>query len=93
MRLPREQRRRIEEKEEIAGFLGQSNISEKNLARLKALAASPDAEVARMAELVLEIGESHPYKRKRIQFLIRERKDLLTRHEEMGLAETFLAAR
>lgn len=85
MRLPREKRQFIEEEQEVCGYLAQSNISEKNLARLKTLTASSNPEIAKMAELVLEIGKAHPRKRKRLRFLARERKELLERLEETGL--------
>jgi hypothetical protein len=75
----------IEERQEIAGFLSQSNISEKNLARLEALVTSENSEIARLAEVVLAIGEAHPYKRKRFRFLANERRDLLDQLEEIGL--------
>jgi ribosome-binding protein aMBF1 (putative translation factor) len=89
MKLPKVERQHIEERDEISRFLNQSNISGKNLARLQRLTASSDKEVARMAKLVLEIGKLHPHKRRRIQFLVRERKDLLTQLEEIGLIEMF----
>jgi ribosome-binding protein aMBF1 (putative translation factor) len=85
MRLPKEERQRIEEEQEIWDFLRQSNISQKNLARLKRLAASPNAEIGDMAQLVLEVGRAHPLKKNRLGFLARERKDLLERLEETGL--------
>lgn len=84
-RLPVEERRFIEEEDEIRSFLGQSNISAKNLARLKVLAASPNSEIARFGKLVLEIGRAHPQKRGRLRFLARERRDLLAQLEETGL--------
>ena len=85
MRLPKEERLAIEEEQEIWGYLSQSNISARNLSRLKKLAASPNEEIAGMARLVLEIGRVHPQKRNRLRFLARERKDLLDQLEETGL--------
>jgi ribosome-binding protein aMBF1 (putative translation factor) len=85
MRLPKEERQAIEEEQEIWDYLSQSNISAKNLSRLKKLAASPNEEIAGMARLVLEIGRVHPQKRNRVRFLARERKDLLDQLEETGL--------
>src|SRR5215467_15884922 len=81
-RLPAEERRRIENLDEICGFLRQSHISIKNLARLKVLGACSDEKVYRLARLVFEIGEAHPYKRRRLQFLARERRDLLNGLEQ-----------
>ena len=85
MQLPKEKRQFIEERDEIECFLSPSNISEKNLDRLKILTASPNSEIARMATLVWEISKVHPYKRKRLSFLVRERKDLIIQLEEKGL--------
>ena len=84
-RLPARERQFKEEEDEVWGFLSQSNISKKNLARLKALAASPNPEIASMARLVLEIGKAHPRKRRRLRFLAKERRDLLAQLEETGL--------
>src|SRR5262249_44509931 len=84
MQMPVEQRRHIEETQEICGFLAQSHIYNKNLARLEVLTASPDEEIARMARIVLEIGTVRPYKKKRSRFLIRERRDLFVALCETG---------
>ena len=83
--LPAEKRQVIEQKDEIAGYLTQSNISKKNLTRLKKLAKSSDEEISHWAALVLAIGKDHPRKRKRLQYLTRERKDLMAQLEETGL--------
>ena len=85
MRLPKGEKQAIEEEQEIWGYLSQSNISAKNLSRLKKLAASSNEEIANMARLVLEIERMHPQKRNRIRFLARERRDLLDQLEETGL--------
>jgi len=85
MRLPREKRQFIEQEQEIYDFLTQSNISTKNLTRLEALSTSSNPEIVKIAEIVLETGKVHPHKRKRLQFLERERKDLFAQLEETGL--------
>lgn len=84
-RLPVEERRAIEQEDEITGFLKQSNISQANIVRLKTLAASPNSEIARLSRLVLEIARTHPQKKGRLRFLAREHKDLLAQLEETGL--------
>ncbi len=89
LKLPKAERRHIEEKEEISRFLNQSNISENNLARLQRLTTSSDEEVARIAKLVLEIGKLHPHKKRRIKFLVREHKYLVEQLKELGLVEIF----
>ena len=84
-RLPRDERRQRELGDEITGFLRQSNISEKNLSRLAAVAASEKPEIAELARVVLEIGKVKPHKRKRLAFLARSHGELLDRLEETGL--------
>jgi len=86
-RRPKEERQAIEERDEIYSFLDQSNISEKNLARLEVLATSPNSEIARLGKLDLEIGKVYPHKRNRLRFLSRERKDLLLRLEAIGFID------
>ncbi len=49
MRLPHATRKHVEDVAEILGFLSQSNISAKNLERLRILAESVDEEVASLA--------------------------------------------
>lgn len=84
-RMPKEKRDAIEEQEEIFGFLKQSHISEKNVARLKTLAASANSQTAELAGIVLEVAWVKPYKRRRLKVLARERKDLLQKLRETGL--------
>lgn len=84
-RLPKEERHRRELKDEIAGFLRQSSISEKNVSRLSALATSEEPEIAELAKVVLDIGTVKPHKRKRLAFLARSHRDLIVKLEETGL--------
>jgi len=65
LRLPREQRDRIERLDELHGFLHQSVISAKNVARLKALTGHGDHEVAKLAALIREIARVLHGKRNR----------------------------
>jgi hypothetical protein len=83
--LPKVEREHIERIDEITKLLSQSNISSKNIARLKYLASSDDNEVAELANIVLEIGLVHPFKRKRLSFLRRERMDIVKKLEETDL--------
>jgi hypothetical protein len=87
MRLPVETRKHIEEMNEIAGFLTQSNISAKNLDRLKILAESVDAEVAILADVVRQVAELRPHKRRRLKFLAKEHRNLFELLKELGLLE------
>ena len=84
-RLPKERREAIEQKDEIFGYLKQSYISDKNLARLELLSKSPTSKVAEIAQIVLEVAKVKPYKKRRLTVLARERPDLLRKLEETGL--------
>jgi sugar phosphate isomerase/epimerase len=83
--MPREKRDALLREREILGFLEQSHISPRNLARLRALRRSEDLRIADLACLVLEVGAVAPYRRRRIRILARERRDVLKRMEEVGL--------
>jgi sugar phosphate isomerase/epimerase len=80
-RLPREQQDRLLHEREILGFLGQSHISHKNVARLRALAGSANAHIAGLATLVRDVATVAPHRRRRIRTLARQRRDLLKRME------------
>ena len=84
-RMPREKRDAVLHEREILGFLEQSHISPKNLARLRALGRSENPRIANLACLVLEVAAVTPYRRRRIRTLARERRDILKRMEEVGL--------
>jgi arginine/ornithine N-succinyltransferase beta subunit len=70
---------------EIAAFLEQSHISEKNLRRLRVLERSRDARLAELARIVSEVGLIAPYCRRRMRTLARERRDLLALMVRVGL--------
>ena len=84
-RLPREERDAVQALRDIEGFLDQRNISDKNISRLKSLLRSPNQEVHRNAELVLEVARIAPRKRKRWGLLARKEPELLNRLIEAGL--------
>lgn len=84
-RKPKEEREKIEQKDDIFGFLKQSRISEKNITRLKTLASSNDSEIAELATIVLEVARVRPFKKRRLKILAKERRDLLQKLEETGL--------
>jgi hypothetical protein len=83
--MPKAERYAIEQEEEIFGFLTQSHISGKNVARLKVLSTSENQRIAEFASIVLEVAQVKPYKKRRLQVLAKERRDLLHRLEETGL--------
>jgi len=84
-RMPKEEKDANEQPEEIFGFLKQSHISERNVARLRTLAASANPRVAELAGVTLEVALVKPYKRLRLKFLAKERKDLLEKLRATGL--------
>jgi hypothetical protein len=84
-RLPRTKRDALQCGQEIVSILEQSHVSDKNLARLRALASAPDAFIANLAAVVLDVSVVTPYRRRRFRILARQRRDLLKRMEESGL--------
>ncbi|MEI7457681.1 MAG: hypothetical protein WCK93_13260 [Nitrosomonadales bacterium] len=85
-RMPKGERDAIEQADEISGFMNQSHISDKNVARLKVLVSSTDAHISDLADIVLQIAELKPHKKRRMQILAEKRPDLLQRVYDMGLA-------
>ena len=55
------------------------------MSRLKNLAVSPNEGIAELAEIVLEVAEVKPYKKRRLKQLARKRRDLLHKLDETGL--------
>jgi hypothetical protein len=84
-RMPREKRNALMHEREIRGFVEQSHISQKNIARLQALASSSNTRIANLAALVLEVALLTPYRRRRIRTLAGQRRDMLARMELAGL--------
>ena len=78
-RLPRDQRDRIERMDELYGFLDQSNISPKNIARLEILAQHDSSEVKDLALLIFEVARLKPHKRRRWEFLAQNHSELFLR--------------
>ena len=84
-KMPKEEQEAIEHEEEIFNYLQQSNISPKNISRLKKLADSGDSKIAELAGIVLEVAQVKPHKKRRLKILAKERRDLLRKLEETGL--------
>lgn len=84
-RLPREQQNALLIENEIRGFLEQSHISKKNIARLRSLVPSDNDRIARLAVVMLEVARFAPHRRRRIRNLARERRDVLRHMEDVGL--------
>jgi hypothetical protein len=77
--MPREKRHCIQRLDELWDFLDQSNISGKNIQRLRTLVAHPDAEVQGMATLVLDVALVHPHKRRRWRHLAARHREMFDR--------------
>ena len=86
-RLPRAELQQILAMREILGFMEQSNISKKNIARLKALDAIDDATFQKLRPLILEIAQVAPRRRRRWKLVATNRRDLLLSAIEAGLIE------
>jgi len=86
-RMPKPDREATEQEEEIFNYLQQSHISAKNTARLKQLAVSNNPRIAELAAIVIEVAQIKPFKKRRLQVLARERRDLLDALERTGLID------
>lgn len=75
----------IDQKEEIFGFLKQTNISKKNIARLGVLRESTNKDISELALIVLEVAKVKSHKRRRLKFLAIENRELLEKLEKTGL--------
>lgn len=84
-RMPKSERRAIEDKDDIFAFMHQSHISEKNAARLEQMARSENPQVASLAAIVLEVARVKPYKNRRLKFLAQKHPELLRKLEDTGL--------
>jgi hypothetical protein len=89
---------RIEVGDELCGFVEQSNISEKNIARLVELTLHEDPALREHAEALLGIARVHPRKKKRWKRLVETHCHLVHRYlqaagdevcDEIGLAMDF----
>jgi hypothetical protein len=87
--MPAQERELIEQEQEqeqeVFGYLEQSHISDKNLHRLRTLAASVQPRIRELAAIVLAVAEVKPYRKRRLKVLARERPDLLDALERTGL--------
>jgi hypothetical protein len=88
-RMPSEKRDQMERLDEILGFLHQSNITAKNLARLQQLCSHARPKIAELAALILEIGRAQPGKRNRWLKLARGHSELFERAIELLGLEFF----
>jgi hypothetical protein len=59
---PKSERQAIEDQGDIFGFLQQSHISERNVARLEQMVKADNLQVANLAAIVLDVARVKPYK-------------------------------
>lgn len=85
---PTEEIDETDQSEEIFDYLKQSNISKKNITRLKKLACSENQKIEELASIVLEVALIKPHKRQRLKFLAKENRELLLKLESSGLIMT-----
>ena len=82
---PKSERQAIEDTDSIFGFMQQSHISQKNVARLERMAKSENLRVASLAAVVLKVARVKPYKTRRLKFLAKMHPEILRDLEENGL--------
>jgi hypothetical protein len=85
MKMPANERALIESKDEIFDYLKQSNISSKNIARLKTLSKSENAEIRELARIVFQVAEIAPRKKNRLKIIAGKKKSLIYKLEDTGL--------
>jgi len=80
----------ISHNREVMGFWKQKCISKKNILRLEGLSKSSSSEVAEISKVLLEVARKFPFKKKRIQKIIREQRDLMPKLSKVGLIYDWL---
>ena len=83
--MPKQERQIIEDRSEILSFLDQSNISKKNIGRLKILSASENQEISDLAKLVWEMAKIRSHKRKRLKYIAKANPQLLETIKKSGI--------
>jgi hypothetical protein len=82
---PKSERQVIEDKDDIFGFMHQSHVSQRNVARLEKMTKSENPQVASLAAIVLKVARVKPYKIRRLKFLAQMHPELLRSLEDTGL--------
>ena len=73
--------------DEVLGFLAQSNISAKNIERLRLLEKCEIDDVVQLAMFVRQVAEAKPHKKRRWQWLKEKQRHLFNRAVQLGLCE------
>ena len=82
---PKGERQIIEDKDDIFGFMQQSHISKRNVARLEQMTKSENPQVASLSAIVLKVARVKSYKTRRLKFLAQMHPGLLRDLEESGV--------
>lgn len=83
--MSRAERDVFEREDEIIGFMRQTHISKKKVARLNTLLSSPDAHTCSLASNVLRVAAVKPHKRRRLEPLRENHPALLRDLVGVGL--------
>jgi hypothetical protein len=86
-KLPRIDQQRVLFADEVFGFLAQSNISAKNIARLQVIEGFEVEAVARQAAVVRQIALVKPHKRRRWRFLRENHPELFQQAIDVRLID------
>lgn len=81
-KLPASEQHRRQSLDELEGFVRQKNLSATNIARLRVLCGSSEAEVVEKALVLLEVARVHPHLSKRVEWLEANQPALRERYEQ-----------
>ncbi len=84
-RKPKEEIADIDPQNEIYNFLAQSNISKRNISRLRKLKESQNKNTSYFASIALDVAKIKPHKKRRLKIIARQDRDLLQKLKETGL--------
>ena len=83
--MPKEKRLFVEAQAHVYTFLSQTHISDRNVSKLRQLAASKNLQVAQLANPMLETVLAAPRKRQRVILTMRMRDEISVRWAEAGI--------
>ena len=83
--MPKEKRQFVQAQEEVYTFLSQSHITDRNVSKLRQLAASENSRISRMACPMLEIVQAAPRKKQRALLTTKMRDAISAKWAESGI--------
>ena len=86
--MPKEKRQFVQAQEQIYTFLIQSHITDRNVSKLRQLAASENSRISHMATPMLEIVQAAPRKKKRVLLTMQMRDAISAKWGESGIVPT-----